>query len=137
MSHFTKIDRANIIDTVAFASACKELGFVDVRKNVEITDFYGKRITVDVAIKCGKYDIALQKNKAGTYDMVADWWGVRGSNLPDKLKKCRSDEDLQNMILKHTTKNTIVNRYKRQGFRATVREDEDENLHVELARISR
>jgi len=135
MSHFTKIDRANIIDTAAFISACKELGLTQVKRNAEITDYYGKKITVDVAINCGKYDIALQKNASGTFDMVGDWWGIRMGNLPEKLKKCRTDEDLQNMILKHTTKHTIVSRYRRQGFRANIREDEEENLHVELVRI--
>jgi len=136
MSHFTKIDRANIIDTAAFISACKELGLVNVKRNVEITDFYGKKITVDVAINVGRYDIALQKNASGTYDMVADWWGIRGERgLSEKLKNCQTDEDLQNMILKHTTKHTIVSRYRRQGFRANIREDEEENLHVELVRI--
>lgn len=136
MSHFTKIEQANIIDTEAFVSACKELGLVQVRRNVEITDFYDQKILVDVAITVGKYDIALKKNASGTYDMVADWWAIRRErDLSDKLKKCRTDEDLQNMLLKHTTKHTIVSRYRRQGYRATVREDEEENLHVELVRV--
>ena len=135
MSHFTKIDKASIVDSSAFIEACRELGFISVRENVEIKDYYGKMMRVDVAISCGgRYDIALVKNSNGTFDMVGDWWGIRGSGLPEKLKNIRTDEDLQNMLLKHTTARTIVNRYKRQGFRASIREDENEDLQIELVR---
>lgn len=135
MSHFTKIDRANIVDAEAFIAACEELGYTNVKRNAQIKDYYGKEMRVDVAINCGRYDIALVKNADGNYDMVADWWGVRGSGLPDRLKGCSTDEDLQNTILRHTTKHTIVSRYKRQGFRAMISEDEEQNLHVELTRV--
>jgi len=134
MSHFTKIDKANIVDVKAFASACEELGFTGIKFDVEITDYFGSKITVCVAVPIGRYDIALQKNSNDTYDMVADWWGVMREKLPSQIKNCRTEEDIQNLILKHTTKNTIVNNYRRQGYRASVREDEEENLHVELSR---
>lgn len=139
MSHFTKIDRANIIDVASFIEACNELGFTGIRQNVEILDYYKNREIVEVAIRCGEYDIALKKNSTGTYDMIADWWGVRRSLSPDQLRnismgKVVTDEDLQNLILKHTTKRTIINKYKKQGFRATVHEDEEQNLQVELVR---
>ena len=93
MSHFTKIDRANIIDTNAFIAACQELGLTGVSQNVEIKDYYGKMMKVDVAIKVGKYHLALKKNENGTYDMIADWWGVRGAGLPEKFKNCFSDAE--------------------------------------------
>lgn len=134
MSHFTKIGQASIVDASAFIEACCELGFKGVRENVEIKDYFGKKMVVDVAIKCGNYDIALVKNSNGTFDMVGDWWGIRGSGMPEKMKNIRTDEDLQNMLLKHTTARTIVNRYKRQGFRANIREDENEDLQIELIR---
>ena len=135
MSHFTKIDRANIIDVTAFIAACKELGFNDVKQNTTIKDFYGQSMNVDVAVKVGKYDIALKKNSNGTYDMVADWWGIRGTGLSAKFKGCFTDAEVQDMILKHTTKNTIINKYKKLGFRASVVEDAEQNLQVELVRF--
>ncbi len=134
MSHFTKIERANIISAQAFIKACEELGFVGVKENCNIKDYYGKTQQVDVAISCGKYDIALKKNANGTYDLIADWWGVQQVGLPPKLKTCMTDEDVQNMILKHTTKHTLIAQYRKQGFRATVREDENENLQIDLLR---
>lgn len=135
MSHFTKIDRANIVDVDAFISACNELGLTSVRRNCQIKDYYGQMVTVDVAVNVGQYDIALSKNAAGTYDMIADWWGVRRCELPKKLAECKSDTDLQDLILKHTTAQTVIGRYKRQGYRVNVYEDAEQNLQIELHRV--
>lgn len=135
MSHFTKLDRAQITSPEAFIAACAELGFDQVNRECKIKDFYGKEITADLAIKCGKYDLALVKNETGKYDMVADWWGVRGvmgQSAADK--KIGNDTDLQDFLLRHTTKHTIINKYRREGFRADVSEDENQNLNVKLTR---
>ena len=135
MSHFTKLDRAQITSADAFIKACKDLGFTEIQRDVTIKDYYGKSIKVDVAVKAGKYDIALQKNESGKFDMVADWWGVRGA-APELMRKAKinGDGDLQDYLLRHTTKHTIVERYARQGFRADVTEDAKQNLNVVLTR---
>jgi len=137
MSHFTKIDQANIVSINAFVAACIELGLItsltSVRKSIMIKDYYGHTMSADVAVPVGKYDIALVKNSQGTYDMIADWWGVRTQKLPDKLRACRSDDDLQHILLRYTTKHTIIDRYRAQGWQAKVKEENDE-LKVELIR---
>ena len=135
MSHFTKIAKATIISTQAFIDACAEFGLTSVLYNTKIKDFYGQEILVDVAIKAGKYHIALKKNEKGTYDMIADFWGIR-TNCPEKLRDALhgelTDQSLADCILKYTTKHTIIQKYRRQGFNATVREDDEQNLIVEL-----
>lgn len=133
MSHFTKLDRAKIKDADAFVKACAELGLTSVQRNVAIRDFYGKQIDVDVAVKAGEYDLALKKNAEGSYDMVADWWGVRGSGLLTR-KDIKNDADLQDFLLRTTTKHTIVSKYRSQGFHASVTEDENQNINVVLQR---
>ena len=47
MSHFTKIGQANIVDSAAFIEACRELGFSEVRENVEIKDIEVKILVLD------------------------------------------------------------------------------------------
>lgn len=134
MSHFTKLDKANIVDAASFIAACQELGLTNVKQNVEIKDFYGQTMKVDVAIKCGKFDIALKKNANDTYDMVGDWWGIRGSGLSGKLKGL-TEVDIQNMLLQYTTKHTIINRYKKQGYQVQgYKEDEQGDLQYELVK---
>lgn len=136
MSHFTQLDKAKITDADAFIKACKELGFGEAQKNVKIKDYYGKEITVDVAVSCGKYHLAIVKNKEGKYDATADWWGVRTKN-PELMGKLniKTDSDLQDAILRHTTKHAIMNKYRALGFRATVTEDEEQNLNMKLVRF--
>lgn len=137
MSHFTKLERANITDKTAFVAACKELfGFVSVKENVEIKDFYGKTMKVDLAFSTGKYHIALKKNESGKYDMISDWWGVRGEMTAEMKARMggMNDADLQNAILRLTTKHAIVQKYRKLGFRADVREDANHNIDVKLTR---
>jgi len=139
MSHFTKLEKANIVSQDAFLAACEELGLNEVIKNTTIKDYFGNSSKVDVAVKVGSYHIGLVKNDAGTYDMIADWWGVRGSQLRGKLKEALgssySEEDIQDCMLRYTTKHTITKKYKKMGFRINVQEDENKSLIVNMTRF--
>lgn len=147
MSHFTKLDRAQITDVNAFLAALAEQGFTQVRRNVKIRDFYDNEVDVDVAVVIGsvggkEYSIALKINAEGKYDLIADWWGCRnvltnagfgdggfGSAMDPGL-----DGKLQDLVLRNTTKHAIVARYKAKGFRAEIFEDENFNINVKLRR---
>jgi hypothetical protein len=142
MSHFTKLDRAQITDPEAFVEACAEIGLVDVLRAdsngmVRIKDYFGKQTDVDVAVAAGKYHVALARNPdTGKYDMVADWWGVRNAlaALGNREWQRARDSDLQDFLLRTTTKNSIVSRYRRKGFRAEIQEDESHNIKIRLRR---
>ncbi len=135
MSHFTKLDKANITDAGAFEAAAKELG-LKTERNAEVRDYDGKRIKADVAVRTGAgYDIALKKN-GSKFDMMADWSMML---LPEDLrKKCAADKrggaQLANRLVALTTKHTLINQYRRQGFTARVTEDAKLNLTVTLTR---
>lgn len=96
----------------------------------------GRTIEVDVAFGVGKWHVALKKNDAGKYDMTADWYGVRWAMTPEQRTKTGvgSDVTLQDALLRLTTKHTIISRYRKQGFNATVKEDAEHNLDVTLTR---
>ena len=141
MSHFTTIKTANIVDAKAFVAACRELGFDGVlTHNTTIKDMVGKRIQVDLAIKVGDYDIGLVKNAAGTYDVVADWYVIR-NRAPQALVDAIgatgrnvTQTAVQNAIVQFTTKHTIVDKYKKLGYRAKVRVGDNRELVVSLSR---
>jgi hypothetical protein len=140
MSHFVTNSKANIVDKKAFIAACKELGLTSVQENVNIKDYYGKVMKVDVAVACGKYHIGLLKNATGKFDMVADWWGIRCSDLPKEFKEvCKSqnmtDQDIQDCVLRYTTKNTIVNKYRLQGYACKVVDDKTGQLQVTMTKF--
>lgn len=137
MSHFTKLDKANIKSPQAFIEACKELGLTNIKENNVITDYYGNKTTAAVSVKVGEYDIGLQENDAGNFDMIADWWGVRKQNLPGEMTskmKSKTEDEIQNCMLRYTTKHTITARYKKAGYKVNVSENEDRSLVVNLTK---
>lgn len=133
MSHFTKLAKANITSAAAFAAAAQELG-LRVSLNAEGKCFSGRnKIMADVVVHVlDGDDIVLTKNDQGTFDMQADW-SYRGRALAEACK-FKSASELQDRLIQLTTKNTIVDRYRKQGFRAEVTEDENQNMNVTLTR---
>lgn len=90
----------------------------------------------DVAVQVGDYHIALQKSDTGQYDMTADWWAIltRVRASGKCVDKIFSQSDLQDWLLRNTTKHTLVQKYKRLGFRAQFAEDADQNINLTLTR---
>ena len=112
----------------------RELSDADLADARKLLDKAG--VKHDNIIRTGHVatEIANAADK-GKYDMIADWWGVRGEKTAAMREHgITNDADLQDFLLRHSTKHTIVDRYKRQGFRATVTEDQEKNLNVELTR---
>jgi hypothetical protein len=73
MSHFTEI-KTQIKDIEALRSACQELG-LPLLQNSEARGYYENRIKGDYVIQLkGPYDIAVNKQKDGTYGLTADLW---------------------------------------------------------------
>ena len=139
MSHFTKLNKANITSIVAFVKAMRELGYTQVTENAtKITAFDGKSIDVDCAVKTGQYDVGLQKNNNDTYDMVADWWGIVRDEIPSKMrtatKGSKRESDVQDAILKYTTKHAIVDEYTNQGYTVQCDEDEEQSFNLVLTK---
>src|SRR3954462_9899945 len=73
MSHFTSIN-TQIKDIEALRSACKEMGLT-VLDNAKARGYAGNTIKGDHVIKLnGPFDIAVQRQKDGTYGVTADLW---------------------------------------------------------------
>ena len=74
MSHFTEIT-SQIRDLEALRDACIELG-IELAFNTEARGFAGQTRKGEAVIKLkGDYDIALNQQPDGTYDLTTDWWG--------------------------------------------------------------
>lgn len=132
MSHFTKLERAQITDPEAFLQACDELGMTRLEAGQRLPGYSGNSMNVAHGATIGKYGVGLVERPDGKFDMVADWWGVRPAV---KGRSFINDQDLQDFMLRTTTKNALVNTYKKQGFRAAVSEDAEQNLNVVLTRF--
>lgn len=135
MSHFTRTAKANITNKDSFILACKEVGLTDIKLDTEIRDWAGKREKVDVAARIDdKYSVGIQRN-GNKWDILADWSMCNPSQtVRGKIGGHGRGEDLMNALIRVTTKHTIINTYRRQGFLAKVTEDAKNNIHVTLTR---
>ena len=77
MSHFTRM-QTQMVEKVYLMQALADLGYTCEEGQVEIRGYGGNRTRVDlrVATKNPGYDIGFRK-VGNTYDIVADWWGIR------------------------------------------------------------
>ena len=73
MSHFTEI-KTQIKDITALRAACKELG-LELIENADARGYGGRCLHGDYVIKLkGPYDIAVQRQTDGSFNLVADLW---------------------------------------------------------------
>lgn len=79
MSHFTKCEM-KITNLVALRRALDDLklsyAVAEGEQGVQVRGWKGQKLAAEMSIDMGRYDIGVVKNSDGTYDLVADWWGV-------------------------------------------------------------
>jgi hypothetical protein len=83
MSHFSRI-KTKIVEKELLIAALKDLGYEIDEGELSVKGFGGNRSDVEIRAK-GKqygYDIGFQRS-GDTYDIVADWFGVRGTRQKD------------------------------------------------------
>lgn len=82
MSHFTKV-QTKINNLEALRSALDKLGrrFVvaEEGQQVAVRGYKGQNTAAALSIDMGKYDIGVVPAADGTYELVADWWGIETS----------------------------------------------------------
>ncbi len=82
MSHFSRI-QTHFVDKDFLKMALRDLGFTFEEGEQEVRGFGGQKTQVDLRVPLKLiYDIGFRK-KGNTYEIVADWFGVRGINQKD------------------------------------------------------
>lgn len=78
MSHFSRV-KTTFRDRALLAQCLEEMGYC-VQEDGLIRGYHGVR-QVDLAV-CGKsgYGVGFVRNDDGCYDLLADSWGVKGSD---------------------------------------------------------
>lgn len=87
MSHFTSI-KTKMKDKPLVLKSLQDLGLsYEEGDNLTVRGFAGQRMLVDIKINLQfSYDIGLRQRENG-YELVADWFGVRGVNQEDLTQK--------------------------------------------------
>ena len=127
MSHFTRM-QTQMVEKVYLMQALADLGYTCEEGQVEIRGYGGNRTRVDlrVATKNPGYDIGFRK-VGNTYDIVADWWGIRDT---------RQELFLQQVLQRYAYHAARV-KLAEQGFTLVSEEVQaGERLHLVLRRMA-
>lgn len=120
MSHFSRI-KTKLIERVYLLAALKDMGYQVEEGDLKVGGFAGASQKVNIKVKLNlSYDIGLRETPAG-YELVADWWGVRG------LEKDAFLDKLSQRYAYHATRA----RLEEQGF-TLVEETTEKNGEVRL-----
>jgi len=106
MSHFSTL-RTKITSAEILTSSLADLGFT-VKHNAEVRGYNGQRQRADiVAVLEGDYDLGWSRNSDGSFDLIADLWGV--------AKKHNQTELINSINQKYAVNKTLAE-VKRQNL---------------------
>ncbi|UZQ54179.1 DUF1257 domain-containing protein [Trichothermofontia sichuanensis B231] len=106
MSHFSTL-RTKITDIEILKDSLRSLG-ISVKTNADVRGYNGQRVRADlVAVLEGEYDLGWTRNTEGTYDLIADLWGVA---------KKHNQTELINAINQKYAVNKTLAEVKRPGL---------------------
>jgi Protein of unknown function (DUF1257) len=99
MSHFSTL-RTKITESEILKASLRDLG-VQVKTEADVRGYHGQRVRADiVAVLEGEYDLGWSKNTDGTFDLIADLWGV--------AKKHNQTELINSINQKYAINKTLV-----------------------------
>jgi hypothetical protein len=106
MSHFSTL-RTKITDAEILKTSLRDLG-ISVKTDADVRGYNGQRVRSDlVAVLEGEYDLGWSRNSDGTYDLIADLWGVA---------KKHNQTELINAINQKYAVNKTLNEVRRPGL---------------------
>jgi hypothetical protein len=108
MSHFSTL-RTKITDAEILKSSLRDLG-IPVQTNAAIRGYNGQSVRSDiVATLEGEYDLGWSQNADGSFDLIADLWGVA---------KKHNQTELINAINQKYAVNKTLAEVKRPGLQS-------------------
>jgi hypothetical protein len=106
MSHFSTL-RTKITDAEVLRNSLRDLG-ISVKTDADVRGYQGQRVRADiVATLEGEYDLGWSQNADGTFDLIADLWGV--------AKKHNQTELINSINQKYAVTKTLAE-VKRPGL---------------------
>ncbi len=106
MSHFSTL-RTKISNAEILTSSLSNLG-IEVKTDADVRGYNGQRLRADiVAVLEGEYDLGWSRNADGSFDLIADLWGV--------AKKHNQTELINSINQKYAVSQTL-NDVKQRGL---------------------
>jgi hypothetical protein len=106
MSHFSTL-RTKITDAEILQQSLRDLG-ISTKVEADVRGYNGQRVRADlVAVLEGEYDLGWSRNSDGSFDLIADLWGV--------AKKHNQTELINSINQKYAVNKTLAE-VKRPGL---------------------
>ncbi|MEI6429170.1 MAG: DUF1257 domain-containing protein [Pseudanabaenaceae cyanobacterium] len=106
MSHFSTL-RTKVTDAEILKTSLRDLG-INMQTEAEVRGYNGQRLRADiVAVLEGDYDLGWSRNADGSFDLIADLWGVA---------KKHNQTELINSINQKYAVNKALAEVKRPGL---------------------
>jgi hypothetical protein len=130
MSHYSRV-KTQFHNREALISCLTGLNY-EVEVDTVIRGHHGEH-TVDIAVKQATgFGVGFIKSPDGTYDMVADWWGVAGT---DERKITQELAQVAGTIQKEYAKKMVLQQTARDGFEIVSQtEEQDGTLRIVVRR---
>jgi len=125
MSHISII-KTQMVDKPLVLQALTDLGLRFEQGKFEIEGSSGKRTKINIKI-ISRYgnDIGLRKTK-GSFEIVADWWGVLGT----------SEKDFTDRLNQRYAYLAVKSKLEEQGFSLASEERNSGKIHLVLRRVA-
>jgi hypothetical protein len=106
MSHFSTL-RTKITDAEILKTSLRDLG-ISIKSEADVRGYNGQRVRADlVAVLDGEYDLGWSRNSDGSFDLIADLWGV--------AKKHNQTELINSINQKYAVNKTLTD-VKQRGL---------------------
>ncbi|RMF28018.1 MAG: DUF1257 domain-containing protein [Cyanobacteria bacterium J083] len=107
MSHFSTL-RTKISDSEILVNSLRDLG-ITTKTNADVRGYNGQKVRADiVAVLEGEYDLGWSENSDGTFDLIADLWGV--------AKKHNQTELINSINQKYAVNKSLAEVAKQRGL---------------------
>jgi hypothetical protein len=116
MSHFTNV-KTKLTDLEALRAALVDLGYQVAADAPAIRGWRGTSQHADLAARLSAFDIGFTRGADGTYDAVADWWGV-------KTYEGVTQAEFMRRVTQRYAYHKVVGEVRKQGY--TLVEEEDQ-----------
>ncbi len=130
MSHFSSV-KTKIKNVICLQRALKDLGyefqFAEEGQVVQVRGYQGQKMGAVGCIRASKtYDIGIKLTADGTYEFVADWWGV-------ETTRGVAEEDFLKQLTRRYSYHVIKQEIEKKGYTLETEETNENNelrIHV-------
>ncbi len=130
MSHFTSV-KTKIRDLVCLERALEDLGYTFTKAQgeqlVKVLGYQGETTDAVLSIHASKtYDVGVKQSADGTYEFVADWWGV------ETTRGVEETEFIQKLTQRYSY-HKVIDEIRKKGYTIDTEEQrDDESIQIRV-----